>query len=483
MRFLRWVVRAGFWLVAAGFFALFILEFARSAALDSSVLVIQLRRLGNPIVRQIGSLLGISAGSGLGKYLPLVIVLATLAVQVAVDTVLLKISIAMALASKPKRRAPAQPPAPVAQLAQPEPLPPPPAPRATVAPRPPAQASQVRVQPAPPSAGPSSTPMGPQPAVPSRVVEEPVRSGVGLNGTSAGLATVVGVPEIVAGMPNRVGRYELLEELGRGAMGAVYKARDPNLGRAVAVKVILTANLTAQALAEYKKRFYREAEAAGRMTHPGVVTIHDMGEDSTTGQPFLVMEYVEGVSLDSMIEGSPGGNGLPLAQVLEIGAQVALALDYAHQRGVVHRDIKPANILVTKDGRAKIADFGIAKLEGAQLTQTGQLVGTPAYMSPEQFSGGGVDARSDIFSLGAVLYEALTGKMPFPGETVTEIIFKVVQAPPVPAQKLNPQLPAEVDVLLERCLAKDPAQRYQRARALATDLENLKVGRPLTPLA
>ncbi len=471
MKFLRYLVRSAFWLAAAGFFALFILEFARSAALDSSALVVLLRRLGNPVVRQIGSWLGIAAGTGLAKYLPLVAALATLGIQVAIDTVLLRISIAMALAPKPRRPAPAPatpPPAPVAQpphFTQTVHPPPSPSPAATVTSRPTPQASQVQVQPAAPA--------------PSRVVEEPVRSGIGLGATSSGLSTMVGAPEIDAGMPNRVGRYELLEELGRGAMGAVYKARDPNLGRAVVVKVILTANLTPQALAEYKKRFYREAEAAGRMTHPGVVTIHDMGEDPASGQPFLVMEYVEGVPLDKMIEDSPGGGGLPLAQALEIGAQVALALDYAHQRGVVHRDIKPANILVTKDGRGKIADFGIAKLEGAQLTQTGQLVGTPAFMSPEQFSGGGVDARSDIFSLGAVLYEALTGKMPFPGETVTEIIYKVVQAQPASVQKHNPQLPAEADVLLGRCLAKDPAQRYQRAQLLASDLENLNAGRPL----
>jgi len=464
VKFLRYLVRTAFWVAAAGFFALFLLEFARSAALDSSWLIVQLRRLGNPFVRQMGSWLRIAAGSGLAKYLPLVVAAVTLGLQVVVDTVLLRISIALTPAPKPRRLSP--PPAPVAppqrltQVATPEPPPPPP--RATVASRPTPQSSQVRAQ-APPV---------------SRVVEEPVRSGIGLGRTSSGLSTLVGGPEIDAGLPNRIGRYELLEELGRGAMGAVFKARDPNLGRAVAVKVILTANLTPQALAEYKKRFYREAEAAGRMTHPGVVTIHDMGEDPTSGQPYLVMEYIEGVPLDNMIEQTPAG--LPLAQVLDLGAQVALALDYAHQRGVVHRDIKPANILVTKDGRAKIADFGIAKLEGAQLTQTGQLVGTPAFMSPEQFSGGGVDARSDIFSLGAVLYESLTGKMPFPGETVTEIIYKVVHAPLAPARQHNPQLPAEVDVVLSRCLAKDPAQRYQRAQALAADLDNLKAGRPLS---
>ncbi len=462
MKFLRWVVRTAFWLVAVGFFALFLLEFARSAALDSSWLVVRLRHLGNPFVRQMGSWLGIGAGSALAKYLPLVVAAVTLGLQVVVDTVLLRISIALTPAPKPRRPAAAPAPAPVSQSQRVEPAPPPPpSPKVTVAPRPTPQSSQVRAQ-APPV---------------SRVVEESVRSGIGLGGTSSGLSTLVGGPEIDAGLPNRIGRYELLEELGRGAMGAVFKARDPNLGRAVAVKVILTANLTPQALAEYKKRFYREAEAAGRMTHPGVVTIHDMGEDPTSGQPYLVMEYIEGVPLDSMIEEVPAG--LPLAQVLDLGAQVALALDYAHQRGVVHRDIKPANILVTKDGRAKIADFGIAKLEGAQLTQTGQLVGTPAFMSPEQFSGGGVDARSDIFSLGAVLYESLTGKMPFPGETVTEIIYKVVHAPLAPARQHNPQLPAEVDMVLGRCLAKDPAQRYQRAQALAADLDNLKAGRPL----
>jgi serine/threonine-protein kinase len=333
------------------------------------------------------------------------------------------------------------------------------------------------VAPPPPAAPPRGTI-----ATPPKPAQTPARqSGAGAPSGSVIEQTAAGfvAPVDASGVPKRIGRYEVISELGRGAMGAVYKARDPNLGRAVAVKVILTANLTPQALEDYKKRFYREAEAAGRMMHPGVVTIHDMGEDPPTGQPFLVMEFIEGKPLESLLEESP--SGLPVERALEIGVQVAEALDFAHKQGVIHRDIKPANIMVTRDGRAKIADFGIAKMEGANLTQTGQLVGTPAFMSPEQFSGGAIDARSDLFSLGAVLYEMFTGKMPFGGNTVTEIIFKVVQMPPAPACKLNPLLPPSVEVLLNRCLAKEPDKRYPNARALADDLAAVKAGRSLEP--
>jgi len=274
----------------------------------------------------------------------------------------------------------------------------------------------------------------------------------------------------------RIGRYEVIQELGRGSMGAVYKARDPQIGRVVAVKIILTANLSPTELEQYKQRFHREAQAAGQMSHPGIVTIHDIAEDNS-GQPYLVMEFIEGTALDRLL--APPAERLPLAQSFDIGIQVAQALDYAHRRGVIHRDIKPANILVAQDGRAKIADFGIAKLAGAQLTQAGQLMGTPAFMSPEQFSGGAVDARSDLFSLGATLYWMFTGEKPFAGDTLTAVSFKVVYTAPVPARQLNPALPAGLDTALARCLAKTPADRYPTCHDLAADLEAIKWGKTI----
>ncbi len=281
---------------------------------------------------------------------------------------------------------------------------------------------------------------------------------------------------ISLGPGQRLGRYEIVEELGRGAMGAVYKARDPQLGREVAVKVILTANLSPDELKQYKQRFYREAQAAGQMSHPGIITIHDVAEDEVSGQPYLVMEFVQGATLDDLMSTN---KKLGIPDMLDIAIQVSDALDYAHRRGVIHRDIKPSNILVTGDSRAKIADFGVAKLAGTEITQTGQLVGTPAFMSPEQLTGDPVDARSDLFSFGAVLYFMFTGEKPFPGDTVTSVIYKVMQMAPTPARKLNPALPAEVDVILAKVMAKNPDQRYPNGRALAADLEAVKLGRPL----
>lgn len=274
----------------------------------------------------------------------------------------------------------------------------------------------------------------------------------------------------------RIGRYEVVAEVGRGSMGAVYKARDPQIGRTVAIKIILTANLSADALEQYKQRFVREAQAAGQMSHPGIVTIHDIAEDAS-GQPFLVMEFIEGIALDRLLV--PGAERMPLERCLDIGIQVAEALEYAHRRGVVHRDVKPANILLTSDGRAKIADFGIAKLAGVQLTQTGQMMGTPAFMSPEQFSGGAVDARSDLFSLGAMLYWMATGEKPFGGESLTVVSFRVVYTEPIPATRVDPTLPRELEAVLSRCLAKNPNDRYASCRELAEDLKAVKEGRTI----
>ncbi|MBI1739187.1 MAG: serine/threonine protein kinase, partial [Acidobacteria bacterium] len=299
---------------------------------------------------------------------------------------------------------------------------------------------------------------------------------------------------------DRIGRYEILEELGRGAMGAVYKARDSQIGRTVAVKVILTANLSKQDLDLYKQRFYREAQTAGKMSHPGIVTIHDIAE-AEDGQPYLVMEFVPGATLEKLLSSSGtaeryglkvGAERLPLEMSLDMGIQLAEALDYAHRQGVIHRDIKPANILVAQDEgarnaageashrlRVKIADFGIAKIAGTNLTQTGLTMGTPAFMSPEQVSMNAVDSRSDLFSLGGVLYWMLTGERPFAGESLTQITFKVVFGSPLPVAHLNPKLPPDLDVVLSRCLAKSPEDRYATGRELAADLELVRAGKPL----
>ena len=273
----------------------------------------------------------------------------------------------------------------------------------------------------------------------------------------------------------RIGRYELLDELGRGAMGIVYRARDTQIGRIVALKIILTKNASAAESEHYRQRFQREAQAAGRLSHPGIVTLHDIAEDEQ-GQPYIVMEFIEGRPLNALL--APPAQ-VPLDRLLEIAIQVAHALDFAHRSGVIHRDIKPENIMVMHDGRAKITDFGIAKLAGADLTQEGTSLGTPSYMSPEQFHGKPVDARSDLFSLGAVIYWMCTGQKPFPGESVTTITFQVLFQPTARAHELKPGLPPDLDRILARCLAKDPADRYASCADLAADLVALRVGRPL----
>lgn len=273
----------------------------------------------------------------------------------------------------------------------------------------------------------------------------------------------------------RLGRYEIVNELGHGAMGTVYRARDPKIDRIVALKTISVAGIAPADEEEYRQRFFREAQAAGKLSHGGIVTIHDVGEDEATKTPFIVMEFIEGQTLETLGR----GERLPTATTLELVKQVAEALDYAQGHQIVHRDIKPANIIVTPDGRAKITDFGIAKLQLTQFTQPGQVLGTPAYMSPEQLTGGAVDGRSDLFSLGVILYWLLTGDKPFAGDTTTAVSFKIVYQDPVPPTQLNPALSPDCDYLVARALAKDPASRYQRGREVAQDLEDLKFGRPL----
>jgi eukaryotic-like serine/threonine-protein kinase len=275
----------------------------------------------------------------------------------------------------------------------------------------------------------------------------------------------------------KIGRYEIVEERGHGAMGAVFLARDPAMDRIVALKTIHLVALSGPQGAEYRERFYGEARAAGRLAHPGIVPVFDVGEQD--GLPFLVMEYIEGQTL---ADAAKSGHRLTLERVCELGQQVAEALGYAHKHGVVHRDIKPANILLTskeKYGieRPKITDFGVAKLAASQLTTTGQLLGTPAFMPPEQFTGAVIDGRSDLFSLGVILYWLATGDQPFPGETVTAVSYKVVHTEPVPPRRLNPAISVELEQSILKCLAKDPAVRYQTGEDLAQHLATIRAGR------
>jgi len=320
----------------------------------------------------------------------------------------------------------------------------------------------------------------------SWAVEMPEEAAAGA--TLGPVSTAAGHPRMrPAGEVRKIGRYEIQSELGRGAMGAVYKARDPQIGRTVAIKIILMTNQSPEAAEEYKQRFYREAQTAGQMSHPGIVTIYDVNEDEY-GQPFLVMEFIEGTTLESLLAPAKAGQKKlrpPLKQLIDISSQVADALDYAHRRKVIHRDIKPANILVTSDVKAKIADFGIAKLAGTTMTQTGLLVGTPAFMSPEQITGRSIDSRSDIFSFGIVLYWMFTGKRPFPGDAITEVAYKVVHAAPAPLREVDSTLPLDLDDILSRCLAKKPDERYASAGEITAAFEVLKAKQlvPSTPRA
>jgi eukaryotic-like serine/threonine-protein kinase len=273
----------------------------------------------------------------------------------------------------------------------------------------------------------------------------------------------------------RFGRYEILTELGRGAMGVVYKARDPKINRVVAVKTISLAGQPAEEELEYRERFFREAEAAGRLSHPGIVTVFDVGEEPETRAPYIVMEFVGGQSLDKLL--SRGDHKLPLDTALQLTLELAEALDCAHAQGVVHRDLKPANILLTEDGHAKIADFGVAKLNLSNQTLAGRVLGTPAYMSPEQLHGEAVDGRSDLFSLGVILYTVLTGYKPFQGNSALTVSFKVVNHDPIPATLLETELPPGLDYIIARAMAKDPAERYQRGREMVLDLQELNEGR------
>ena len=268
-----------------------------------------------------------------------------------------------------------------------------------------------------------------------------------------------------------LGRYRLLAELGRGAMGTVYRATDPLIERDVAIKT-LHPNLPEEVMHEVRERFLREAKSAGRLNHPNIVTIYDVGEQD--GIAYIAMELLEGRSLQKMLR-DPGP--LPFHLIAELAAQVADGLDHAQRFTIVHRDVKPANVVVSLAGRAKLTDFGVAYVPSSAMTQTGTAIGSPKYMSPEQVLGLPVDPRSDIFSLGVVLYEMLTRRTPFerPGEThLFSLMNRIARDPYQPATQLDPEIPSAFDRVLARALAKDPNERYSRAGEMASDLRNLR---------
>lgn len=278
----------------------------------------------------------------------------------------------------------------------------------------------------------------------------------------------------------RLGRYEILGKLGQGAMGVVYKARDPLIERILAIKTVNLAGLSRDEADSYEQRFYREAKSAGRLNHPNIVTIHDVGRSD--GLAYIAMEFLEGGSLREIID---SGVVLPPDKTVKIAYQIAKGLAFAHQNDVVHRDVKPANIMVLKNGAVKIMDFGVALLPTGSLTMAGTAFGSPKYMSPEQVVGRQVDGRSDIFSLGAVLYELLTGVPPYQGEDLNAILYQVINdMPPAPSSR-NPEVPAALDAIVLKAMAKHPDDRYRNARDLARDLRNWRemapAGLPTTP--
>jgi len=261
----------------------------------------------------------------------------------------------------------------------------------------------------------------------------------------------------------KLGKYEIIEELGRGAMGVVYKARDPLIGRLIALKTI-TAGLADNQ--ELLQRFYREAQSAGGLQHPNIVTVHDLGEENQT--PYIAMEFIEGTSLESIIQKKAA---LPLSQKVGHIVQVCRGLGYAHQRGVVHRDIKPANIMLTSEGVVKIVDFGIARVMAASKTQSGLFIGTVAYMSPEQVRGEHVDGRSDIWSVGVMFYELLTYVRPFAADNMAAMMFNIVSQETKPLREALPQAPAELEAVLQKILKKETDDRYQSMEEVLLDLE------------
>ena len=263
-----------------------------------------------------------------------------------------------------------------------------------------------------------------------------------------------------------IGKYRIIELVGEGAMGVVYRAQDSVLERTVAIKVM---NESIARQEDLRKRFLHEAQAAGSLQHPNVVTIYDLGE--VDGHLFIAMEFVQGVDLEHLIE---LGEPLSLQARLDIIIDVLTGLAYAHKRGIVHRDIKPANIRVGDDGRAKIMDFGVAHLASSSMTSTGSILGTPSYMAPEQITEGKTSAATDIFAVGGVLYQVLAQMKPFDAPTLQNLFFKIITEHPRPVSELMPGLPPALDRIVRKAMAKEPAQRYASALDMANDLTNVR---------
>jgi serine/threonine-protein kinase len=267
---------------------------------------------------------------------------------------------------------------------------------------------------------------------------------------------------------DRIGRYKIVRELGRGAMGVVYHAIDPNIGRPVAIKTInLGAVLKPDEQERMRERLFREARSAGILSHPGIVTIYDVEQQGDLA--YIAMEYVDGPTLDQLLS-QP--EPMPPDRMFSILAQTAVALDYAHGKGIVHRDVKPANIMIAGNGTAKITDFGIAKITASeQFTMTGSIVGTPHYMSPEQVQGQAVDGRSDQFSLAVIAFEMLTGEKPYTGEHLTTVVYKIVAEEPPSPHRINSSLGSEIEGVLKKGLAKKPESRYSSCTEFTEALE------------
>ncbi|MFB0519879.1 MAG: CHASE2 domain-containing protein [Desulfatiglandales bacterium] len=279
----------------------------------------------------------------------------------------------------------------------------------------------------------------------------------------------IGVPVKDLDTKPTLGRYEISGEVGRGAMGIVYKGIDPTIHRIVAIKTLRLSDFGEEEGGEIKERFFREAESAGLLNHPNIVSIYDAGEEQDLA--YIAMEYLDG---ENLVQFTRRGNLLPLRDVLNIIAYVADALDYAHSKEVVHRDIKPANIMVLKDtGGIKVTDFGTARITSSSKTKTGVILGTPSYMSPEQVSGKKVDGRSDVFSLGVVLYEMLSGQKPFEAEDITSLMDQITKEKHQSVREINPKIPPVVEKIVDKALAKGVNKRYQRADLMAEHLRKV----------
>jgi serine/threonine protein kinase len=279
----------------------------------------------------------------------------------------------------------------------------------------------------------------------------------------------------MADHPQAIGKYRITRPLGKGAMGMVYEGFDPIIERKVAIKTILAEYLDAAEMEEAVARFRREAQAGGRLQHPGIVGVYEYGHEGEMA--FIVMEYVEGQELKRMLS---GGKRLDLIDVFEIMKQLLAALDYSHKQGVVHRDIKPANLMIQPGPKVKVMDFGIARLESSSLTQVGTVVGTPTHMSPEQLMGLPADGRADLWSAGVILYELLTGTSPFIADSPMIVMNKVLQAEVEKPTALNPSLPPGFDNIVARALAKKPEERFQTAREFAATLVQALQGKPVS---